>query len=123
MFENPPPLSAPRRPLRVAGGAIAAEPAAAPHTVLCVLPRRMPANPLRPFLTGYNLAAADNWSAAVRLARHKPHDLYIVCIPLGWAEPAEICRRIRAFDARTPLIVYSTLPSPRERREVLGTGG
>ena len=76
-----------------------------PHRVLCILPRRLPLNPLRRLLQGYELAAAETWTAALRAARHTAYDLYIVYAPLGWAEAGEICRRIRDFDAHTPLIL------------------
>ena len=88
-----------------------------PYRVLCVLPRRLPVNPLRRMLQDYELAAAETWTAALRLARRTPYDLYIVYAPLGWADPAEICGRIRDFDAHTPLILYSAQPTVAERRE------
>lgn len=104
---------------RKAGSARGPEPRGTPHLVLCVLPKRLPANPLKPLLQGYKLAAADTWAAALRLARHTPYDLYVVYTPLGWAEATEICRRIRAFDAHTPVILYSMQASAAERREAM----
>ena len=112
---------APRRPLRSGAGA-AWQRASPARSVLCVLPKRLPANPLKPLLQGYELAAADAWAAALRLARHKPYDLYVVHSPLVWADPIQICGRIRAFDANTPVILYSVHPSAAERRDALGAG-
>ena len=102
-----------------ASGAGRVERRGPPHRILCVLPRRLTGNPLRHLLQGYELAAAETWTAALRLARHNAYDLYVVYAPLGWAEPAEICRRIREFDAHTPVILYSAQPSAAERREAL----
>jgi len=112
---------APRRPLRTGGAA--ARPRTSPaRSVLCVLPKRLAANPFQSLLKGYDLAAADGWAAALRLARHKPYDLYVVHSPLVWGEPMQICGRIRAFDALTPVILYSVQPSAAERGEALGAG-
>lgn len=91
------------------------------HAILCVLPRRLPTNPLRHLLLAYELAVAGSWTAALRLARHKAYDLYVVYAPLGWADPLEVCRRIRAFDAHTPVILYSAQPSKAERREAVAS--
>lgn len=90
-----------------------------PYRVLCVLPRRLAANPLKPLLQDYDLAPVATWTAALREARHTAYDLYVVYAPLGWADAAQICRRIRDFDAHTPMILYSSQPSAAERREAL----
>jgi DNA-binding NarL/FixJ family response regulator len=68
------------------------------------------------------VAAADTWAAALRLAQHNMYDLYVVHSPLGWADPMQICRRIRAFDLHTAVIVYSLHPNAAERREALAAG-
>lgn len=90
-----------------------------PYRVLCVLPRRLAANPLKSLLQDYELAAVATWAAALRQARHTAYDLYVVYAPLGWVDAAEICRRIRDFDEHTPIILYSSQPSAAERREAL----
>ena len=87
-----------------------------------MLPKRLSANPLEPLLEGYQVAAADTWAAALRLARHNMYDLYVVHSPLVWADPMQICRRIRAFDLHTAVILYAVHPNPAERREALGAG-
>ena len=93
-----------------------------PKCVLCVLPRRMRANPIKPLLKGYTLITGDTRSAIERCGRTHPPDLYVLYSPLGWAEPAEICHRIRASDPSTPLIVYAMHPGAGERREVISAG-
>src|SRR5687767_14847341 len=89
-----------RGPAGVASGGRRDEGRGPPHSVLCFLPRRLPANPLRRLLQDYELAAAETWTAALRLAHRTAYDLYVVYAPLGWADAAEICRRIREFDAQ-----------------------
>lgn len=95
---------------------------ASPRLVLCILPRKLRANPLRPLLPGYEVSVADTSTQTLRLARRHTYDLYIVYSPLGWIDAADMCRKIRAFDAHTPLIVYCTQPNAIERREVIAAG-
>ena len=113
--------SAQRRRLRTGTGA-AWQGSSPARSVLCVLPKRLPANPLKPLLQGYDLAAAECWTAVRGLARHKAYDLYVIHSPLEWADPMQICGRIQAFDTHTPVILYSVCPSAGERRETLGGG-
>lgn len=94
-----------------------------PKSILCVLPRRLRANPLKSLLKGYDLTSADTWAAALGLARRRPHDLYLVYAPLGWADAAEVCRRVRLVDQTTPVIVYSIRPSVDERHAAISAGG
>jgi CheY-like chemotaxis protein len=95
---------------------------ASTRAILCFLPRGLAVNPLKTLLGGYTLAAADCWSSALRLARRKPVDLYLLYLPLLWTEAAALCRSIRARDPQTPIIVYSVQPTAAERRDVLATG-
>lgn len=95
---------------------------ASPKAILCVLPRRLRANPLKLLLKGYDLSVATSRTATLRSVRREAHDLYVVYAPLGWAEAPEVCRALRASDTTTPLIVYATQRSAAERREVLAAG-
>ena len=90
-----------------------------PYRVLCVLPRRLATNPLGLLLRDYELAAVVTWTATLRQARLTAYYLYVVYAPLGWADATEICRRIRDFDAHTPIILYAAEASAAERREAL----
>lgn len=95
---------------------------APPKLILCLIPRKLSVNHLQALLKGYDLTTADTWARARRLARKGAYDLYVVQAPLGWADAPEACRNIRAFDAHTPLIVYSTHATAGERREVMSAG-
>jgi hypothetical protein len=90
--------------------------------VLCVLPRRIPANPLKRLLVDYELNVADSRTGALKAARKDAHDLVVIYAPLGWADAAEVCVALKALDPHTPLAVYSTMASAAERREVTATG-
>lgn len=103
-------------------GAYRVEPAASARLILCVLPRRLRANPLTPLLNGYEVAGAATATDILRLTRNRAYDGYVVHSPLGWLDAAEACRRIRGFDPHTPLIVYTTEHSAAERRDVIAAG-
>jgi CheY-like chemotaxis protein len=56
---------------------------------------------------GYSVTTAHTPEDAARLAQSRQFDLYIVdSWPPDGAE-YDLCRRIRTFDARTPLLFYS----------------
>ena len=110
-----------RRPLRTAGGS-ASRRSSPSRAILCFLPPNLTSNPLKTLLSGYVLGAAESWTSALRLARRKPFDLYLLHVPLLWADSSGLCRNIRARDPHTPIIVYSVQPTAAERRDVLATG-
>ena len=114
-------LGSARKHVRAAGNDASTHKAPS-RAILCFLPRGLAANPLKRFLSGYALAAAESWTGALRLARRKPFDLYLLHAPLIWADSLVICRNIRARDPHTPIIVYSAQPSAAERRDALATG-
>jgi DNA-binding NarL/FixJ family response regulator len=90
--------------------------------VLCVLPRGLRMNPLRSLLGSYELSIADTRTGTLRTLRQEPHDLVVIYAPLGWADAAELCLSLRELDRHTPRVVYSTIPSPLERSEVVSAG-
>src|SRR4051812_33471363 len=98
------------------------EPGVSTRLILCVLPRRLPFNPLMPLLNGYEVAAAATATGMLRLAHKRAYDGYVVHSPLGWLDTAEACRHIREFDPNTPLIVYTTERSAAEKRDVMAAG-
>src|SRR5215213_9074929 len=100
----------------------ARERVSAPKRALCVLPRRLRVNPLKSLLAGYELNVADTRTRTLRVTRQEPHDLIVIYAPLGWADAATLCGLIQQVDPHTPLIVYSTMPSPLERMEVTSIG-
>ncbi|MGZ5232365.1 MAG: response regulator [Burkholderiales bacterium] len=119
---QPPKVPADRVPHAKQSGAQTCEHFARTKLILCVLPRRLLANPLTPLLRGYQVAGAATATEILRLARKQAYDGYIVHSPLGWLEAAEACRRIRVFDPQTPLIVYAAERSAAERHDVIAAG-
>jgi DNA-binding NarL/FixJ family response regulator len=90
--------------------------------VLCVLPRRLRVNPLKSLLRSYELSVADTRTGTLRILRQNAHDLIVIYAPLGWADAAEFCICLQTLDRHTPVIVYSTIPSALEHREVRAAG-
>jgi DNA-binding NarL/FixJ family response regulator len=93
-----------------------------PKLILWVLPRGLRVEPVRKLLPDYEISAVSSTTQTLRLARRNAIDLYIVHSPLNWGDAADICKKIRIFDPNTPLIVYSTEPTERERREASAAG-
>jgi two-component system response regulator TctD len=62
--------------------------------------------------TGYRVETAEAVDEAVALARQMPFDLYVLDHHLTDGDGVAVCEHIRAFDSKTPLIVYSTTPLP-----------
>jgi DNA-binding response OmpR family regulator len=79
-------------------------------------------NPFQSLLRGYDLSVSDTRTGALRTLRHQPHDLVVIFSPLGWADAAELCRRLQELDRHMPQVVYSTIPSRLERTEVTSAG-
>src|SRR5262249_6046452 len=79
-----------------------------PH-ILCIDGYRESRDALTMILEQYDyrVTTAHTPEDAVRLARSQQFGLYILdSWPPDGAE-YELCRQIRAFDARTPLLIYS----------------
>ncbi|MEA3156992.1 MAG: Response regulator receiver domain [Betaproteobacteria bacterium] len=119
---QPPRVLPERVPRAKQSGARTRERLSRTKLILCVLPRRLRVNPLTPLLSAYQVAGAATATEILRLARKQAYDGYIVHSPLGWLEAAEACRRIRVFDAHTPLIVYAAERSVSERKDVIAAG-
>jgi DNA-binding response OmpR family regulator len=61
-------------------------------------------------LSGYLVRTTAKSSEALSLARCGLFDLYVVDISLCAAENVDLCRGIRSFDGRTPIVLCTTDP-------------
>jgi CheY-like chemotaxis protein len=93
-----------------------------PKLVLCVLPPGWRGEGLRSLLATYELVFASDPGQALRRVRRRAYDLYLLHSPLEQTRIPLLCRRIRDFDAQTPLIVYSIQPTRSEREDALHAG-
>jgi len=115
-------MFAPRKAAATTWSVQTRERASMPKRVLCVLPRRLRVNPLKSLLAGYELSVADTRTRTLRITRQEAHDLIVIYTPLGWADAVAVCVSLQQVDPHTPLIVYSTMPSPLERMEIRSIG-
>jgi len=73
-------------------------------------------------LAGYKLICARNFEEGLRLSRGSDFDLYILDNWLPDGTGVELCRRIREFDQRTPILIYSAAAHERDIQEGLSAG-
>lgn len=56
---------------------------------------------------GYEVVVAASLSDALKLATRGNFDLYLLDLRLPDGNGVELCRQIRAFDSRTPIVICS----------------
>jgi DNA-binding response OmpR family regulator len=71
---------------------------------------------------GYEVETRQTVAAALRLAKAAPFNLYVIDNHFPDGTGVELCRQIRAFDGRTPLIVYSGNSIGADLEEALQAG-
>ena len=73
-------------------------------------------------LSGYEVRAASTAAEGLRLARERCYDLILInLVPQGEAGVG-VCRAIRAFDRRTPIVIYLENGNDDIRRLIVGAG-
>jgi two-component system, OmpR family, alkaline phosphatase synthesis response regulator PhoP len=89
-----------------------------PKHILCVEDdedtRSMLAYLLR--LENYEVATAGSAGDALELAESKPFDLFILDVWLPDENGNSLCRRLRALDPYTPVIIYSGAVSDTDQQ-------
>ena len=73
-------------------------------------------------LIEYTLTCAQNFNEGLRLARQGGFDLYILDNWLPDKSGVELCRAIREFDMRTPILFYSAAAYAKDVQEGLRAG-
>ena len=70
----------------------------------------------------YNVVAARDYDDALLLAREGRFDLYLIDNWLVGGSGIELCRRLREFDPRTPVLFYSGAAYKRDRQQAFAAG-
>ncbi len=70
----------------------------------------------------YEVTTVDRADKAISLISGRNYDLYILDYRLPELDGIELCRRIRAFDAVTPIIFYSGAAFKAEREQAIAAG-
>ena len=73
-------------------------------------------------LAGYEVTIANTVAEGLRLTREKAFDLIILDNWFQEGSGVELCRQIRAFDARTPILFYSAAAYESDIQQGLKAG-
>jgi DNA-binding response OmpR family regulator len=71
---------------------------------------------------GYAVTTAANGEEALKLAHEESFHLYIIDTWLVKEDGNSLCRKIREFDARTPIIIYSGAAYQTDQRAAIDAG-
>ena len=71
---------------------------------------------------GYETLVVQTTASALKLAQTARFDLYVIDNHFPDGTGAELCRQIRRFDVRTPLIIYSGTSTEADLKEALRAG-
>jgi len=67
------------------------------------------------------IAAAD-WEDALRLARTRHFDLYLIDNWMSGGSGIELCRKLREFDSCTPILFYSGAAFESDKQQAFAAG-
>lgn len=70
----------------------------------------------------YQVVLAANYSEALLLARVMRFDLYIMDNWMPGGSGIDLCKKLRGFDATTPIIFYSGAAYDSDKREAFACG-
>jgi CheY-like chemotaxis protein len=90
-------------------------------SILCVCDDRDAAFMLRQVFAEYRIVRAKNAYEAICAAHREPFDLFVLDSPLPDWTGAALCRVIRTFDARTPVLISTAAPE-QDRIEAIESG-
>jgi DNA-binding response OmpR family regulator len=71
---------------------------------------------------GYEVICADKAEKAISLAKTQPFDLYLVDSWLPNSSGANLTRRIREFDSKTPILFYSAAAYEADKASARNAG-
>ncbi len=70
----------------------------------------------------YRVSTVSTADKALALLESQPIDLYILDYSLPEMSGAELCRRIRQTDSRTPILFYSAMAREIDREKAMAAG-
>jgi len=70
----------------------------------------------------YTVAAAANGDEALKLARTNNFDLYVIDNWMSGVSGIDLCRKLREFDSRTPILFYSGAAFERDKQQAFAAG-
>ncbi len=70
----------------------------------------------------YKVIAAANGDDALRLARTNDFDLYVIDNWMSGGSGIDLCKKLREFDSRTPILFYSGAAFERDKQQAFAAG-
>ena len=70
----------------------------------------------------YTIVAAANGYEALKLARTNNFDLYVIDNWMSGVSGIDLCRKLREFDSRTPILFYSGAAFERDKQDAFAAG-
>ena len=70
---------------------------------------------------GYEVEVAESSSEGLGMARRGGYDLFLLDYELGDGDGRQLCRGLREFDARTPILFFSA-SHPKVQQEAVECG-
>ncbi|MCA1600956.1 MAG: response regulator [Acidobacteria bacterium] len=70
----------------------------------------------------FQVVAAKDYDEALRLARAEHFDLYLLDSYLRGASGVDLCKKLREFDAQTPILFYSGAAWDADKQRALASG-
>jgi DNA-binding response OmpR family regulator len=71
---------------------------------------------------GYDVISAQSSSQALQLAQAKAIDLFLLDNWMAGLSGIDLCRRLREFDKKTPILFYSAAAYESDKKEALDAG-
>jgi DNA-binding response OmpR family regulator len=72
--------------------------------------------------SNYRVMVAENNDTALLLARSNHFDLYMIDNWMPGGSGVELCRKLREFDAFTPILFYSGAAYDKDKQEAFSSG-
>jgi DNA-binding response OmpR family regulator len=73
-------------------------------------------------MNNYNVVAAKNYGDALMVARSSQFDLYLIDNWMSGGSGIDLCKKLREFNPRTPILFYSGAAHERDKQEALTAG-
>jgi len=70
----------------------------------------------------YTVVAAATGDEALKLARTNKFDLYVIDNWMSGVSGIDLCRKLREFDSRTPILFYSGAAFERDKQDAFAAG-
>lgn len=71
---------------------------------------------------GFNVVSKPTMESGLKTAAEQKFDLILLDLWLPDGSGSDLCKRVREFDTKTPIVFYSAVANERDRRAALDSG-